>query len=285
MQDHRTHGDTTERTPEGPAQPEQAGPLEGRNARTLRLLLAINTANQRHAIDRAATLLAEALHADKADIFLYEPERDTLAAAGTSDTPMGRKQQALGLDRLPLSVGGLAARTFQTGEPIRTGHAEMDPGELRAIVEDLGVRSELLVPLTCSGTRRGVLAVNSAEPDAFDEADLELAIAAAGWAGLLLDRAELVERLTAQAERRGRAAAGEELARLSRREQEVASCVAEGLTNLQIARRLVLEEGTVANHVRRILLKLGLTSRTQLAVWAVERGLYSSGWAQANGPA
>ena len=91
------------------------------------------------------------------------------------------------------------------------------------------------------------------------------------------------ERVTAQAERRGRAAVAEELSRLTRREQEVASCVAEGLTNHQVARRLVIEEGTVANHVRRALQKLHLASRTQLAVWAVERGLYSSAWATGDG--
>ena len=67
---------------------------------------------------------------------------------------MGRKQQALGLDRLPLSNGGLAAWAFRTGEPYRTGHAELDPEELRAVVEELGVRSELLVPLACAAGRR-----------------------------------------------------------------------------------------------------------------------------------
>jgi DNA-binding NarL/FixJ family response regulator len=111
---------------------------------------------------------------------------------------------------------------------------------------------------------------------------MELAVAAAGWVGLLLDRLELAERANAEAERRGRRAAGEELARLSRREQEVAAAVAEGLTNAEIAERLVLEEGTVANHVRRVLLKLGLGNRTQLAVWAVERGLHRSHWAEAD---
>jgi DNA-binding CsgD family transcriptional regulator len=95
-----------------------------------------------------------------------------------------------------------------------------------------------------------VLQVNAAAEDAFGDEELELALAAGRWVSLLLERAELLDRLTAQAERRGRAAAGEELARLSRREQEVASCVAEGLSNDGIARRLVIGEGTVANHVR-----------------------------------
>jgi hypothetical protein len=41
----------------------------------------------------------------------------------------------------------------------------------------------------------------------------------------------------------------------------------------------VLTEGTVANHVEAILRRLNLKSRSQIAVWGVERGLYSSTWA------
>jgi two-component system OmpR family sensor kinase len=256
-----------------------AGARPERRLRALQGLLGIGAAGFRAAVDEAATLLAEAFGADKVDVFLYRAERDMLAAAGSSDTPMGRRQAALGLDQLPLCNGGLCARVFRTGEPVRTGHADMDPEELRSVVAELGVRSEMLAPLPSGGARRGVLSVVSAAPDRFDAADLELSVAAAAWVGLLLDRLDLVQRVTAEAERRGRRAAGEELARLSRREQEVAAAVAEGLPNARIARRLVIEEGTVANHVRRVLLKLGLDNRTQLAVWAVERGLYRSDWA------
>jgi DNA-binding CsgD family transcriptional regulator len=243
---------------------------------TLQRLLAITTVDARGAIDEAATLLAETLRADKVDVFLYEEAHDSLVAAGTSDTPMGRKQQALGLDRLALSNGGLAVEAFRSGRTYSTGHAELDPAERRSVVEGLGVRSEINVPLTCAGRTRGVFQVDWATEEAFDDADVALAEAAAGWVGLLLDRVALIERATAQAERRGRTAAAAELARLTRREQEIAAAVAEGLTNAQVARRLVIEEGTTANHIRRILLKLALTSRTQLAVWAVERGLYRS---------
>jgi two-component system, OmpR family, sensor kinase len=253
---------------------------EHRTADALQRLLAIGVADTRAALDEAATLLADAFRADKIDFFLYDPAHDTLAAAGTSQTELGQKQQALGLDRLPLSVGGLAVHCFRTAEPYQTADAERDPNELRAIVEDLGVHSELLVPLLGPGRPRGVLSVVWAAPNAFGDAEVVLARAAAGWVGLLLDRADLLQRVASDAERRGRAAAADELARLTRREQEVASAVAEGLTNQQIAKRLTLEEGTVANHLARITRKLGLSSRTQLAVWAVERGLYSSAWAE-----
>jgi non-specific serine/threonine protein kinase len=58
---------------------------------------------------------------------------------------------------------------------------------------------------------------------------------------------------------------------LSHREGEVAALLARGLTNRQIAKELVLSEHTVATHVRQILKKLGLHSRTQVAAWLIER--------------
>src|SRR4051812_1725422 len=53
---------------------------------------------------------------------------------------------------------------------------------------------------------------------------------------------------------------------LTRREREVAELIAEGMSNEQIAERLVLTPGTVANHVAHILSKLRLMSRVQVAV-------------------
>src|SRR5439155_18319668 len=50
--------------------------------------------------------------------------------------------------------------------------------------------------------------------------------------------------------------------------------IAHGLSNADIAERLVLTTGTVANHVASILQRLDLESRTQIATWAVEAGLY-----------
>lgn len=60
---------------------------------------------------------------------------------------------------------------------------------------------------------------------------------------------------------------------LSEREQEVLRLVAEGLSNGQIAERLVLSEKTVKGHVSNILSKLHLTDRTQAAVFAWREGL------------
>lgn len=60
---------------------------------------------------------------------------------------------------------------------------------------------------------------------------------------------------------------------LSRREREVAFLVAQGLTNQEIATELVLSDRTVEHHVTRILIKLDLRSRTQVATHVVASGL------------
>jgi non-specific serine/threonine protein kinase len=62
-------------------------------------------------------------------------------------------------------------------------------------------------------------------------------------------------------------------ARLSPREREVAALLAHGLSNRQIAQRLVVTERTVGAHIEHILDKTGFASRHQVGVWADEHGL------------
>jgi DNA-binding NarL/FixJ family response regulator len=61
--------------------------------------------------------------------------------------------------------------------------------------------------------------------------------------------------------------------RLSEREMAVLRLVAHGLTNREIASRLVISELTASTHVRNILGKLKLTNRTQAALYALRIGL------------
>jgi DNA-binding CsgD family transcriptional regulator len=73
---------------------------------------------------------------------------------------------------------------------------------------------------------------------------------------------------------------------LTRREQQVAALVAGGLTNRQIAARLVITERTAGTHVERIMNKLGVHARAQIAAWATERRLGAHpGAADADGAA
>lgn len=60
---------------------------------------------------------------------------------------------------------------------------------------------------------------------------------------------------------------------LSAREREVLTCVARGLPNKLIARRLGIAEKTVKAHLTQIYQQIGVTDRTQAALWARERGL------------
>jgi non-specific serine/threonine protein kinase len=58
-----------------------------------------------------------------------------------------------------------------------------------------------------------------------------------------------------------------DVVRLTRRQREIAELVAEGLTNREIAERLVITQRTAEGHVASILGRLGFTSRRQLAAW------------------
>lgn len=60
---------------------------------------------------------------------------------------------------------------------------------------------------------------------------------------------------------------------LTEREREVALLIVQGKSDRQIAQALVLSKRTVSTHVTNILNKLGFSSRTQIAAWAVEKGL------------
>jgi DNA-binding CsgD family transcriptional regulator/tetratricopeptide (TPR) repeat protein len=58
---------------------------------------------------------------------------------------------------------------------------------------------------------------------------------------------------------------------LSRRESEVAALVASGLTNREIAARLVISPKTVSTHIEHILTKLGVSRRAEIAVWVTRQ--------------
>ncbi|WP_437612470.1 GAF domain-containing sensor histidine kinase [Sorangium sp. So ce834] len=178
---------------------------------TLERLLELPAADLRQSLNQASELLGSALDADKIDIFLFDPSRKTLCAAGTSNTPMGRLQQSLGLDVQAVANGGSIVQVFTTGEPYITGHADQTPGELPGVVHDLGVRSHIAVPLVIEGERRGIVSAQSARPEFFSDGDLRFLSAVSHWIGALTHRAELVEQVTTAAVAQGRRQVAEEL--------------------------------------------------------------------------
>ena len=65
---------------------------------------------------------------------------------------------------------------------------------------------------------------------------------------------------------------------LTDREREVMALVAAGLSNDEIAERLVISPATAKTHVSRTMIKLGARDRAQLVVFAYETGLVRPGW-------
>jgi DNA-binding NarL/FixJ family response regulator len=127
-----------------------------------------------------------------------------------------------------------------------------------------------VVVLTSLGDREHVLAaldagavgylLKDAEPD---ELIAGIRSAARGESPLAPKAARTV--LTARAER--------DRPELSEREREVLRCVAEGMPNKVIARELGISEKTVKTHLTRVFQQIGVTDRTQAALWARENAL------------
>jgi len=187
------------------------GPDGNRLLATLEQLLAIDETDLHGALDRACQMVAEALCADKVDAALYDSTTETLVAVGTSHTPMGRKQHAIGMNRLPVANGGREVDVFLTGVPYATGQADQDPGQLRGMTEGLGIRSAIMVPLEVAGVRRGVFLASSARPNFFTEDDIRFLEAVSRWVGMVAQRAELTEQIATEAREQGRRVAADEL--------------------------------------------------------------------------
>lgn len=179
----------------------------------LEQLLMLDATELKRTLNQAAQLVVEALEAEKVDVFLHDPAINTLVALGTSDTPVGRRERTLGLDRMPIVNGGYMVEVFLSGTSYLTGHLDQDPNRIVGMTrsEGLGIRSEIVTTLEVGTQRRGVLMVSSRTPDFFSEQDLHFLEAVARWIGIVIHKAELVERIKKEALQQSRRIAAEEL--------------------------------------------------------------------------
>jgi DNA-binding NarL/FixJ family response regulator len=132
----------------------------------------------------------------------------------------------------------------------------------RVIVLTSFLDDDKLLPALRSGAA-GYLLKNAAPPE------LARAVRGAHAGEALIDpvvAARLVETLARQG-------GADPLDRLTPREREVLVLIGRGFPNKQIARELDISEKTVKTHVGHVLAKLGVTDRTQAAVFAVRAGL------------
>src|SRR5438270_2984579 len=232
-------------------------------------------------LDRLLGTALQIVRADAGSAMTLSRERDRLivvAARGPrARTIMGTRQPA---DR---SVAGWALRAGET--VLLHGGAYTQPTSDHP--RDLA--SSIVVPLALSGRLVGVLNA-SREPGAprMDESAVRLLELLANQATILIDSVQMLDELQRKDQRleqlvdqllgetgRRPATSVDLLAPLTRREQQVLELLVDGLTNREIAMRLVVEPDTVKDHVQSIIKKLGATDRTHAAVIAVRGGIVS----------
>ena len=182
-----------------------------RQLSTLESLLSLSVVDLKLALEQSSDIIANAFGADKVDAFLYDPERDTLVAIGSSSQPLSALQKKHGLDVLPVSNGGRAVETYVTGASFVSGRIADDPGELRGIKEALRVRSEIAVALDVLGQRRGVLLLAGLREDQWTEGDARFAESVGHWLSAVVHQAELVTQMQKSAVAAGRRSAAEDL--------------------------------------------------------------------------
>jgi two-component system, OmpR family, sensor kinase len=230
---------------------------------TLQRLLELPTTTVSETLHLSAQLIAQALHAEKVDTFLYDSSAESLVAYGTSKTPMGAKEQALGLDRLPLSQGGRAVEVYLTGQAYWSGQVQRDPAELTGMKEALGIKSEILVPLSADGALRGVVLASSSASHQFAEDDLHFLEAVTHWIGVVIHRAELVEQQTREAVAQAHRLAAEEI--LTVMAHDLGNYLTPLKMRLELLEKRARREGQVAYERELLTMGLALARLNRLA--------------------
>lgn len=165
-------------------------------------------------------------------------------------------------------VGGAGVVTYLGPVELHLGIFSLQLADVDAAIDDLTRAEQAAERGGAAGylaEARHHLAIALLERDARGDVDRATALAEASRRTVhALGLHALVPASKAVAER---IAARGPTTVLSPREEQIAALVAQGLTNPQIAERLVISRRTAQNHVQHILTKLGFTSRSQIAAW------------------
>jgi DNA-binding CsgD family transcriptional regulator len=232
-------------------------------------------------LDRLLGVALQVVQADAGSIMLLSREGDSLVVVAARGP---RARLILG-NRQPAnrSVAGWALRAGET--VLLHGGAYAEPGS----DHPRELASSIVVPLALAGRLVGVVnASREAGAARMGINATRLLELLANHAAILIDSVQmldelqrkdqrleqLVDQLLSETERRPIAAV-ELLAPLTRREHQVIDLLVDGLTNREIALRLVVEPDTIKDHVQSIIKKLGATDRTHAAVIAVRGGIVS----------
>jgi DNA-binding CsgD family transcriptional regulator len=237
----------------------RTGPVRDRKHRlsSQHLMLAARRGDRAVAEARFAEVLTE-LRNDCSDELVAAV--DAVLTAGIDVTDVLTRFQEATFDKLPTDHV-TAARMIIAG-------AQADHSGVLAAFDDTAFERirGLPAPLRASMhlVRARAYAAHSRTTEAREQADKARSLLER-WPGWRRDQVDaLLQRLDA-----AEASDGE----LTPREREVAVLLAEGLSNSEVARRLYISPRTAAVHVSNILTKLGMSSRTEVAAWAVRNGL------------
>lgn len=242
--------------------PVPAEPATGFTLRALRLFAAGLRGDAGAASSLLAELVAQPLGGDRPTLNAVLEVLGAARAAGVPDDRLAEmvlpwvrahpdggavaefSALLLSLNREPASVGPALAAMLD------------DPGMVMRRPVRATFRLDVAQALAAAGEREAALTQ-------LDRAEEELR----RWPGWRRDRAAALRRRLDTHHVPATEGA------LTAREREVASLLAEGLTNGQLAARLFISPKTAAVHVSNILMKLQMSSRAEVAAWAVRTGL------------
>ena len=274
----------------------------------LRAILAAWSHDLEGAVDASRSSVALLRDGDDAELVALFVEGLCLAVAGDSEAARSAYERLIARTaevgetfRRSLALIGLAELALAAGDlPTATQHAT-DALEMKSELDDwtgIAVALDCLARIALEEPRleRGAVLLGAAHA-IWDDTGMRatgnpFSQVSTPWAGVHTARRRLGNATFRRAFRRGAALSRDQAVRyaltdevgsdpaeaaaepspLTRRETEVAALVAEGLSNPEIAERLVISVRTAQGHVENILRKLGFTSRTMIAAWAAQRG-------------